>query len=77
MIRNPTPPFSDRTGPDETETEQSRASRIRAMREAYLSGTLDLSVPDDSNGIRRLLRDVFSSPGRGTTDNSNSGQGCP
>lgn len=57
MIRNSMPQHSD-AGQDETES--ARATRVKALRDAYLAGTLDLSIPDEGSGLRRLLRDVFS-----------------
>jgi hypothetical protein len=60
VIRNPTPPPA--RGADET--ADARTARIEAMRKAYLAGTLELEVPDDENGLRRLLRDVFSGGSR-------------
>jgi hypothetical protein len=65
VIRNPQPPPSTQTrsgssGPGSSETEAQRAARVQALREAWLSGTLDLSIPDEASGLQRLLRDVFT-----------------
>ena len=71
MIRNPTPPPVVRKQPVEAESaeqeadeEAVRAARVLALRDAWRSGTLDLSVPDDAAGFQRLLRDVFSRDGQ-------------
>lgn len=44
------------------ETLEARAARIASLREAYLSGTLDLTVPVDAPGLDRLLHDLFPDP---------------
>lgn len=64
MIRNPTPPPAMQTQTAQVESEEEkRAARVLALRDAWLSGTLDLSIPDETRGFQRLLRDVFSRDG--------------
>jgi hypothetical protein len=45
--------------PDVVHTDEDRAAQIEALRQAYLAGVLDLSIPEDGPGFDRLLGDLF------------------
>ena len=47
-----------RAGSDREGGDEARAEKLAALREAYLAGTLDLSIPIDSPGLDRLLEDL-------------------
>lgn len=48
----PRPPLS--------ETAEERAARVARLRNEFLEGRLDLRVDPESDGVERLLHDVFS-----------------
>jgi hypothetical protein len=48
----PRPPLS--------ETPEERAARVERLRQEFLEGTLDLRVDPESDGVDRLLHDVFA-----------------
>ena len=41
------------------ETIDARNARVSALRDAYLAGTLDLTIQAECFGVERLLRDLF------------------
>ena len=48
----------------EAETAEQRADRVEQLRRAYVAGTLDLTVSVDSDGVDRLLEDLFGGDDR-------------
>jgi hypothetical protein len=46
------------------ETPEQRAERVEQLRRSYVSGTLDMTVPVDSDGVDRLLEDLFNTDER-------------
>lgn len=43
-----------------SETAEERAARVERLRNEYLEGRLDLRVDPESDGVERLLHDVFA-----------------
>lgn len=56
---HPAPAAQNRAPHRRVETPEERAQRVDALRRAYLDGTLDLRVSPESDGVDRLLEDLF------------------
>jgi hypothetical protein len=55
----PVPPALRPVVAADAETAEQRAARVDALRDAYVTGSLDLTVRPDSDGVDRLLEDLF------------------